>query len=114
MRYEAHIKIRRADGTSETIALSDSDLVGDDALVNTDSRYYSSGGGRTLVGIERLGVFATATLLDEGDDAEIETVAIAANGESKGAYRVNRARRENGRLVTTLGCRFNERVWRNL
>ena len=118
--YTARLSIRRSDGSTETLEVSGEELASEREVVRTAGRFYSRIGGTTLLDAETLGVFYAAALLDSGDEAEVAALGYPGRSDHYARHdadgrveaRVNRVHRdEAGRLRTTLGSRFNERVF---
>lgn len=107
--YAAKIELRRADGSTETLEVSGVELANESSIVNTAARFYGRVGGTTLHDAETLGVFYTAVLLEDGDEADIAILGYEGRGEryatrtpdGRVVARSQRARRDRGRLVTT-------------
>lgn len=118
--YIARIKIRRSDGNVEIVDVPEDELAREREIVRQAGRFYSRVGGTTLYDVETLGVFYAAALLDSGDEAEVAALGYVGasdhyarrDADGRVEARVNRVSRdENGRMKTTLGSRFNERVF---
>jgi len=130
--YRAQVQI---DG--EALSLAADDVVEGEHVAD---RFYQAAGRGTLDGFTRAAVFTTGLLLDPGQEARVEIVgrdgpesgsirceASSYRGDhagcsmcdGSGRRRVreivrysHRVRRDDrGRLVSTLGSRFNERVF---
>lgn len=105
--YTAHIKIENED----PIILSESELREGSRIAE---RFYQDATPALVEGALRSAVFTAAMLLDRGQDAVVEVYGYVG---SKGPIRVkeDRARRDEiGRFASTLGSRFNERIFRGI
>lgn len=98
-------------------------VVGDDAIVLTETelresaaaamRFYQDATPALVDGALRCGVFAAAALIGPGEDARVEIHGVIGGKPTQ--CREATARRDGrGRFLSTLGSRFNERVFRGV
>jgi hypothetical protein len=93
------------------LVLTQDDLA---AYSRAAERFYSDATPALAEGALRCGVFAAADLLVADEDARVEVFGFAGSGknETRQAWHYADARRlADGRFASTLGSRFNERVF---
>lgn len=73
-------------------------------------RFYRDAWPAVVEGALRCGVFAAATLLGPAEDAEVEILGFVA-GEPTVCRRARARRNDRGEFLSTLGSRFNERLF---
>lgn len=104
--YTASIRI----GRQEPLILDEAELR---EAMPAACRFYQDAWPAVVEGALRCGVFAAAALLAPGEDAEVEVFGFVAGKPT--SCRRDRAHRDAaGVFSSTLGSRFNERVFRGV
>lgn len=114
--YTADIEIRRASGAFDTLTFNREDL-SDAEAQRVAQRFYQHASPGLAEGALRAAVFATALLLEAGDEAEVVINGFVGTGRktTPAVYgRESASRNQVGVFRTTLGARFGSRQFRSV
>jgi hypothetical protein len=108
------VQIRRPRSDEVIVELGDDELREGSRIAE---RFYQDATPALAEGALRSGVFAAAGLLVPGEEVGVQVIGFTGSGRTEVATEWKGAsvrRDDRGRLVSSLGSRFNERVFRGV